>query len=338
MNWESAQAQELGGRREQQDRVAILDARDGTERLLVVADGAGWHEGGARAAQAVIDAATERWHTYLADGGGPDALVADICRDAHERIVALGGTGRYAPRSTCVVLHTDDGAAHWASVGDSRLYHFRRGRMVARSKDHSVVQMLVDMGKIDESDMATHPDQNRLTQSLGGDKAPEPHFGRAAVEPGDAFVLCTDGVWETVSTEAMAKGLAEPSLGSAMKAIVHQAQRRGGAGADNATVAAARSRASGRGLPRWALPAIVLIALGASAGAVLWLGDLLLANGSEQNSGAADPTHQTSIPDTPSLGAEPEDEAAPEKAEPAQRPDTPEGGSPVPLSPDGPEG
>lgn len=245
MYWETAHAQDVGGREEQQDRVAAFEGRNGREFLLVVADGAGGHTGGALAAQDVIDAAAARWRGHRRTSGEPRSLLDGICQDAHRRISARGGTGRNAPRSTCVVLHVDGDTAHWANVGDSRAYHFRHGRVAARSKDHSVAQMLVDMGRIQEDEMATHPDQNRLTQSLGGDGSPTPDLGWATVRANDGFLLCSDGLWERVTSEEMAAALTATSLDTAAASIVRQAAQRGGSDTDNVTVALARPR-SGR--------------------------------------------------------------------------------------------
>lgn len=245
MNWEIAHAQEVGGRDEQQDRVAAFEARNGREFLLVVADGAGGHTGGALAAQDVIDAATARWREHRRTRVEPRSLLGGICQDAHRRIAARGGTGRNAPRSTCVVLYVDADAAHWANVGDSRVYHFRDGSVAACSRDHSVVQMLVDMGKIREDEIATHPDQNRLTQSLGGERPPAPDFGCATAAADDGFLLCSDGLWERVTPEEMAAALAASSLDTAAASIARQAAQRGGPDADNVAVALARCR-SGR--------------------------------------------------------------------------------------------
>lgn len=337
MNWETAHAQEVGGRDEQQDRVTVLNARDGNERLLVVADGAGGHAGGASAAQAVIDAATDRWHKHLVQPASPETLLADICFDAHERIAAFG-TGRTAPRSTCVALYTNDKVAHWANVGDSRVYHFRRGRVLARSKDHSVVQMLVDMGKIDESEMGDHPDQNRLTQSLGGEKPPEPEFGRSSIEEGDGFLLCSDGLWEVTSTDEMAAGLADGSLGHAAKVMVRQAALRGGNDSDNVSMALARLRSHQRRVSRIGVLVVALVAVTAAIGTILGLGQWLAADNAT-GIGASSPPRQTTAPlpgadEAPSPGFKAPPQAPGPRLDEPDSPVPPVDEAPVPLSPD----
>jgi len=209
MIWQAAKAEAIGGRKEQQDRVELFESRDGSERLLVLADGMGGHSGGAIAADAVVETARSLWRKHILQPLAPEQLLR----------------------------------ANWAHVGDSRLYRFRGSDLVGRTLDHSVVQMLVDMGKVDEEEMATHPDQNRLTQSLGGDSDPEPDLESARVEMGDGFVLCSDGLWERVTTDEMLEALGAEVLNVEAKRLVELAADRGGADGDNVTIALARTAA-----------------------------------------------------------------------------------------------
>lgn len=241
MIWQTAKAEAIGGRKEQQDRVEIFEARDGSERLLVLADGMGGHSGGELAAEQVIKTATELWRKHILKPSPADELLRDVIQIAHERINAEGKKKDLSPRSTAVLLHVTDHQAAWAHVGDSRLYRFRGGELLGRSLDHSVVQMLVDMGKVDETEMATHPDQNRLTQSLGGEADPEPELENAEVEIGDGFVLCSDGLWEQVTADEMIESLGADALTVEAKRLAKLAEERGGPEGDNVTVAMARA-------------------------------------------------------------------------------------------------
>ena len=91
--------------------------------------------------------------------------------------------------------------------------------------------------------MATHPDQNRLTQSLGGDSDPDPDLESAQVEMGDGFVLCSDGLWEQISTDEMLGALGAEVLNVEAKRLVELAADRGGPDGDNVTIALARATA-----------------------------------------------------------------------------------------------
>jgi PPM family protein phosphatase len=241
MIWQAAKAEAVGGRKEQQDRVELFEARDGSERLLVLADGMGGHSGGALAAEAVIETAQALWRRQLLKPQPAEALLRQLIQEAHKRINAEGEKKDLSPRSTAALLHITDHRAHWAHVGDSRLYRFRGTELVGRTLDHSVVQMLVDMGKVEEEEMATHPDQNRLTQSLGGEADPEPDLESAEIAVGDGFVLCSDGLWEQITPEEMLEALNAEALSVEAKRLAKLAAERGGAEGDNVTIAMARA-------------------------------------------------------------------------------------------------
>ena len=239
MKWQAAAADAIGGREEQQDRVVCLVAPDADSCLVVVADGMGGHRGGALAAQSVVEAAEAVWRDPRLDSAPQDFLTS-LCFAAHDAVNRAGRAHGIQPHSTGVFLLLNSGDAHWAHVGDSRLYRFAQGRLLGRTRDHSVVQLLVEMGEVGEDEMATHPTQNRLFRSLGGEDAPEADFGAAAVSNGDAFLLCSDGLWETVTVEEMAAALSADDLQRAAGMLVALAAERGGPTGDNVTVALVR--------------------------------------------------------------------------------------------------
>jgi PPM family protein phosphatase len=204
--WASLSAR--GGRRANQDRLGHAVTAAG--HAFVVADGLGGHAAGEVAAEAAVDAILES----LRGAGAPSAegLVAAFA--AAQR--AVGEAERSAPgrtgcRTTAVVLWLGGGQALWAHVGDSRLYHLRGGRVLHQTRDHSVPQALVDAGEIETSAIRGHPDRNRLLRAIGGadDLAPSVQDAPVALEPGDAFLLCTDGFWELVTETEMTGALGE---------------------------------------------------------------------------------------------------------------------------------
>ena len=240
MIWQTAKADDIGGRDDQQDRVEIFEAPDGSQVMLVLADGMGGHAGGELAAQAAIDVVRETWRRHLDETIESERFLGAIIADAHERINEVGEIHGLTPRSTIVLLHLAGDKAHWAHVGDSRLYHFRGGAANFRTHDHSVVQMLVDMGKVQEDEMGDHPDQNRLTQSLGGDPEPQADFGESELAAGDRFVLCSDGLWENASEDEMAQTAHAGLLPQATRDLAGLAAERGGKDGDNVAIAIAR--------------------------------------------------------------------------------------------------
>ena len=92
--------------------------------------------------------------------------------------------------------------AAWAHAGDSRLYWFRDGLILAKTRDHSLVQSLVDAGLLAADQARSHPKRSELRSALGIDAAAlqVDHSGQPqAVHVGDVFLLCSDGVWEHIT-------------------------------------------------------------------------------------------------------------------------------------------
>ena len=239
MDWEIAKSSVIGGRDSQQDRVEIVPIKDGGW-VLVVADGMGGHEGGELAAQCVVDVTREQVASQRGRWSDPKGFLQLLCDQAHARIVQEGKQRDISPHSTCVVLVLIDNRAHWMHVGDSRLYHFREGQCLERTRDHSVVELLVRMGKAREEEINTHPDRSRLLNSLGGKDDPEPDFGEATVHAGDGFLLCSDGLWEAFKLKEISDVFTTKSLEWAGKRLVDVAVERQGKKSDNTTVILAR--------------------------------------------------------------------------------------------------
>ncbi len=239
---EIATVEHIGGREEQQDSIATFS--NGNVHLLVVADGMGGHKGGSFASKIVINAAQQTWNKYQKGEKVtvPRQFLLDICELAHAQINQFGKQHQLSPRSTCVLLYIDGNQAWWAHVGDSRLYHFNRKKLLSRTKDHSIVQLLVDLERISEEEMATHPDQGRLLKGLGGDEPIKPDFGQATLHAGDSLLLCSDGFWEQISPQKMLKKLlpTDSSLKTRAKGLVKEALEAGGTEGDNIAVAVAQ--------------------------------------------------------------------------------------------------
>lgn len=236
--WDQGAASELGARHEQQDRWGIFQTPDQQGLLAIVADGMGGHLDGALGAQIVIDAA----RNFTQNAGAPPPAdpaiaLARLCQQIHDAI----NSHSESARSTVVMVWLDRDRAYWLNIGDSRLYHFRRGRRLMRTRDHSAVQLLMDLGEIDESQMATHPAQNRLYRCLGGDESPKPDTGSLAIQPGDLLALCSDGVWEYVTETELWTTTLTNGPAAAARMLAEQAARRGGAAADNATLVLLRA-------------------------------------------------------------------------------------------------
>jgi serine/threonine protein phosphatase PrpC len=247
--WEQGAASHLGGRREQQDRWGLFQPRNREGLLAIVADGMGGHLDGALGAQIVIDTARDFiLHSPPSLETDPPAALNQLGQRMHEVINSQSETAR----STLVMVWLAGERAYWLNVGDSRLYHFRHGHRLMRTRDHSVVQLLTDLGEIQESEMGAHPAQNRLYRCLGGEELPRSDQGELVIQAGDLLALCSDGVWEHVTESELWTITQEHGPATAAHRLVDAAVQRGGADADNATLVLLRADpGSANDTPRW---------------------------------------------------------------------------------------
>lgn len=195
-----------GGRRTNQDCAGWREAEDHT--CWVLADGLGGHASGEVASEAAVEGALT---AFTSRPGTDEATLLHTIEHAQTVVRTLQESTPEldSMRTTLVVLASGGGVARWAHVGDSRLYVFRDGYIVARTSDHSVPQALVEAGEISPDDVRHHPDRNRLLRAVGGSDSPRATVSDAReVEPGDAFLLCSDGFWELVEEDEMQADLA----------------------------------------------------------------------------------------------------------------------------------
>ena len=231
-----------GSRKMNQDRVAHSYSRDSL--IMVAADGMGGHAGGEIAAQIVVRILIERFQNEAKPVlRNPLLFLHDTMMRAHQAL------GHYAeqfslietPRTTCVACVLQEDRAHWAHVGDSRLYLFRRAQVIAQTKDHSKVQYLLDQGAIQPEQAAKHPDRNKIFSCLGGFADPAIDVsGRVAIRTGDIILLCTDGLWSEFNGTELARGLTYMPLLSAAPLLLDEAERRSQSESDNLSLVAMR--------------------------------------------------------------------------------------------------
>jgi serine/threonine protein phosphatase PrpC len=238
MKFTIAQDSRVGGRRNNQDRVAYSYSREAL--LMVVADGMGGHLHGEVAAQIAVQYLTETFQREsrprLPD---PFLYLSWGLTNAHHAIVDYAAEHGLpeAPRTTCVACVIQDSIAYWAHAGDSRLYVLRGERVLAQTRDHSRVQMMVDQGLIDEEEAKTHPERNRVYSCLGGAGTPQIEFSRKTpLNAGDVVGLCTDGVWGPLGDDL--PRLLGGGVTAAVPRLLDEAQARGGSSGDNLSLIA----------------------------------------------------------------------------------------------------
>ncbi|WBH15038.1 PP2C family protein-serine/threonine phosphatase [Sphingomonas radiodurans] len=174
-------------RRINEDRV--FDWPDGG--LWAVSDGMGGHRGGDLAAQSVIDA-LRRFHTS-GPPDTPDAVLAALA-GANRMICARNSQRGEHAGATVVALSIFGTTIHLAWAGDSRCYRIRDRAVQLLTRDHSLVQDLVDAGLFTLEAAAHHPQANVITRALGVDSRCEIECRLVEFEEGDRFLLCSDGL------------------------------------------------------------------------------------------------------------------------------------------------
>lgn len=229
-----------GGRTENQDNAGFVDTPLGL--LLVVCDGMGGGPGGRTASLMAVDTIL----TVISDVSEltprEDALKYAI-EKANDIIYAkaietpeLRGMGT----TVAAVLLNEDSAVI-AHAGDTRIYQLRKGAIIFRSADHSVVANLVRQKKITEEEARNHPQSNIVTRALGIRPNMEIEFDEVTFLRGDRFVLCSDGIWGMLPQRDLVKSLSHVmGISELTSAIVEEIDRIGhanGGGHDNLTLA-----------------------------------------------------------------------------------------------------
>ena len=231
-----------GGRKNNEDRTTYAYSRDAL--LMVVADGMGGHHYGEVASQIAVqtlaDAFQREARPQLPD---PFRFLHKALNAGHNAIIDYARQHRLndPPRTTCVACVIQDNIAYWAYAGDSRLYLMRDGKVIAQTRDHSRIRLLLEEGLITESQVAEHPERNKIYSCLGSPTTPEIEFSRKTpLDHGDIVLLCTDGLWGVTSGDLMAVALKGANLVQAVPMLLNQAEIKGGPHGDNISIVAVR--------------------------------------------------------------------------------------------------
>jgi PPM family protein phosphatase len=220
--------------------------------LLAVADGMGGHAAGEVASAATITTIAP----LDAEDPGPDLVgaLADAVAAANQRVQELitADPATQGMGTTLTALLWSEGYAALCHIGDSRAYLLRDGQFIQITRDHTLVQSLVDEGMITRDDVATHPYRSLLLRALDGRTIAEPDLAPLETYPGDRYLLCSDGLSGVVSEQTLHQVLASVrDLGEAASWLVRLAIE--GGGPDNITciVADVVDTHSSRVPPTW---------------------------------------------------------------------------------------
>ncbi len=238
--WGFAGGTDVGRERAHNEDAILVD----TERKLVVlADGMGGYQAGEVASRLAVDVVREESADLSVSDSelgriDPDTGMSVAMRQlrsaiekANNRIcsVARGKDELNGMGTTIVAARFYDGRVGIAHVGDSRCYRFREHVLEQLTRDHSYVQDQLEKGLISEEDAKNSPQKNLITRALGIDAIAEADVQEFRTRPGDVYLLCSDGLSDLVSTEALQTHLAtDRPPGDYVKRLIDAANTNGG--------------------------------------------------------------------------------------------------------------
>jgi serine/threonine protein phosphatase PrpC len=224
-----------GGRERNEDAYGFWTGGGGC--FCVVSDGAGGHGGGDVASKLAVRVILAAFQDSPECSG--EAIDVALTA-AHRAIVAQqapdGPLAGMRATATVLAIDTTHHHAMWGHVGDTRLYCFRDHRVVAQTKDHSVVQKMVDAGYLAQNALRESLQRSRLFAALGHNEDFVATVQRTPfpINDGDVFLLCTDGFWEYIDETAMLDALAKARTPADwLRAMERDVVLRGGREQDN---------------------------------------------------------------------------------------------------------
>jgi protein phosphatase len=202
--------------------------------LFVVADGMG----GAQAGEVASLAAIQAFEGGLPAGPPEHSLQSSIAaanRTIHDRAHSDSSLAGMGTTITAAAVDSERELVVIGHVGDSRAYRLRDGILQRLTRDHSLVEEMRRRGQITEEQAEDHPQRSIITRALGPEPEVEVDVQSVPSEPGDIFLLCSDGLTTMVGDERIRDLIvASPTLDAATRSLVEEANRAGGR--DNITV------------------------------------------------------------------------------------------------------
>lgn len=254
MNYEFCLRTDPGLARENNEDSVTIDE---PTRLGILADGMGGYNAGEIAsgmATAFIKSELGRWLSQAGRHANAKEVrrAMEICVDNANRSIfnAANSNPQYSGMGTTLVLGVfQDGRLMLGHIGDSRCYRLRDGEFVQITKDHSLLQEQMDAGLITPEQAATSTNKNLVTRALGVEDAVLLEVNEHRVEPGDVYLMCSDGLSDMVDNDNIAQLLAtEVPLEQKVTQLIDAANANGGRDNISVLLAQAQSGEKKRGL------------------------------------------------------------------------------------------
>ena len=200
---------EIGTKETNDDRALIdgqilnMTSKDGALTLpaiAVVCDGCGGYDGGGIAAQTVLEFLSHETPESLRDTNYLTQVLDNCTQAVFEKKLEMPAYSKMCTTvAGCIFLNNSTILFH---SGDSRVYRYDGWGLARMTVDHSAVQQMIDMGQITEEEALTSPNRNVITRCIGAScPPPEIYVSNTMIAPGEKFLLCSDGLWESVSAE-----------------------------------------------------------------------------------------------------------------------------------------
>jgi serine/threonine protein phosphatase PrpC len=229
VGWRSAGKSHVGAVRTLNED-AFLDRPD--QGIWAVADGMGGHEAGDKASISVVTALA-----MVSEASSLSKLIGDAkvrLGTVNDVLRAMAGNQAGTIGTTVVALMSQGTHVALLWAGDSRAYLYRRGQLTQLTLDHSRVQELIDHGLIEPDEASEHPEANIITRAIGVSPAVEFDTKIVEAEPGDSYLLCSDGLYRSVEESEIARCLELPGCNDACQELIGKALD--GGGSDNISV------------------------------------------------------------------------------------------------------
>lgn len=235
MKFSVFQVSRKGGREKNEDRMGYCYTR--ASAVFLLADGMGGHPEGEVAAQLALQTISALFQKQACPAL-PDvqAFLSDALLAAHRQIMryAMNRSSLDTPRTTIVVAVLQDGQVSWVHCGDSRLYIVRGSALLSRTKDHSLFEQ--NLARSAGEEALNSRNRNVLFSCLGSPTKPVFSVsGPMPMQQGDRIMLCSDGLWSSVSEDDIVSELSQKPVDVAVPDLVENALRQGGAMSDNVT-------------------------------------------------------------------------------------------------------
>ena len=220
--WRSAARTDTGKVRARNEDAFLALPEQG---LWAVADGMGGHQNGALASRLIVEQLAE----LPAEGGLQQRLgrlrqcLHGLNRHLSQALTVTAERPDTVIGSTVVALLVEGARAACIWAGDSRCYLWRGGRLYQLSRDHSLRQQLIDEQGLAPQEAARHPAAHALTRAIGASEALQLEILELDVLPGDAFLLCSDGLYQGLAADELSAALNLPSPHLAMNRLFQQA-------------------------------------------------------------------------------------------------------------------